>query len=114
MGVSPFPAAKLIDIAQQVLETPFPANLATVFLHGDAYGTDRVVRHSPLAAGKNDIGTKWVCWLVQAVGTALVGLPLWGALHCSGVDCLAPLGELSVKYIRACAGREQFLYKAGL
>lgn len=48
--------------------------------------------------GKNGIGSKWVCWLVQAVGTALMGLSLQGALHSPGVDCLAPVSELSVKY----------------
>lgn len=80
MGVRPFPAARLVDIAQRALVTPFPASLAAASLRGGADGIGSV-RLLPLAARKNGTGSNWMCWTVRAVGTALTGLPLWGALR---------------------------------
>lgn len=62
---------------------------------------------------------KWHWWYVGvcsagAVVTALTELSLWGELRWSRFNCSAPVSELSVKYITACDGKEQFLHKAGL
>lgn len=76
MGVSPFPAAKLIDIAQQVLVTPFPANLAIVFLYRNADGSDGVQHVCLLQQEKMSLVVSE--FVDQAVGTMLIQLPLWG------------------------------------
>lgn len=53
-------------------------------------------------------------WSAGAVVPALIELSVWGELWWPGFNCSVPVSEISVKYIIARAGREQFLHKAGL
>lgn len=53
-------------------------------------------------------------WSAGAVVTALIELSVRGELRSSGLNCSAPVSELSIRYVIARAGREQFFHKAGL
>lgn len=107
MGLSPFPAAKRIVV------TPFPANcqlfpdlgLQMLWTQGEALVSCTRKKWHWEYVGVCSAG---------AVVTALIELSLWGELRWLGLNRSAPVSELSVKYIVACAGRKQFLHNAGM